>query len=73
MNHFFRATNFAFDLTTPVEGAVAPLHHEHGLSPVSATAAHKVAAVDADAGVVTGAPVRAGDAESRVLLAEPRR
>lgn len=73
MNHFFRATVFAFHLATPVEGAVAPFHHEHSLSPVAAAAAHEVAPVDADAGVVAGAPVRAGDAEPRVLLAEPGR
>lgn len=73
MNNFFGAAQFTFDFAAPVERAVTPLHHEHGLGAVAAATAHEVAAVDSDAGVVTGAPVRARDAEPRVLLTEARR
>lgn len=72
MNSFLRSTKFAFHLATPVEGARAPLHHDHFLSPVAATAAHQVTAVDADRRVVTLPSVRALDAQARILLAEAR-
>lgn len=73
MNYLLRATQLALDLAAPVEGTVAPLHHEHGLGPVPSAAAHEVAAVDTDTRVVAGTPVRTGDAQPRVLLAETRR
>lgn len=73
MNCLADVARLALDLAAPVERARAPLHHDHLLRPVAATAAHQVAAVDADRGVVALAAVRALDAESRVLRAEVRR
>lgn len=73
MYHLFSATAFALHLAAPMEGAVATLEHGHGFCAVAAAAAHEVAAIDPDAGVVAGSPVRAGDAKSRVLLAEAGR
>lgn len=73
MNHFFSAAKFTLNLTTPVEGAVAPFHHKNSLSSVATATAHEVAAVDADAGVVASTTVRARNAKSRVLFAEARR
>jgi len=61
------------DLAAPVERAGAPLNHHHFLGLVAPAAAHQVAAVDADAGVVALSAVSAQDAEFRVLLAERRR
>ncbi|KAJ8867616.1 hypothetical protein PR048_031419 [Dryococelus australis] len=66
-----RPAQFALDLTAPVEGARAPLHDNHLLSPVASAAAHEVAAVDADGRVVALAAVRALDAQAGVALAEP--
>jgi hypothetical protein len=73
VNYFFRATNFTFHLAAPMERAVTSFHHINSLSPIATAAAHEVAAVDADAGVVASPPVCARDAEPRVLLAEARR
>lgn len=62
MNHFFSAAKFTFNLTTPVKGAVAPFYHKNSLSAVAAAAAHEVAAVDTDTGVVASATMRARNA-----------
>lgn len=62
MNYFFSAAMFTLNLTTPVESAVAPFYHKNSFSSVAAAAAHEVAAVDANTGVVAGATVRARNA-----------
>lgn len=53
----------ALHLAAPVERARAPLHHDHLLRSIPATAAHQVAAIDADRGVVALASVRTLDAQ----------
>lgn len=63
----------ALDLATPVEDAGAPLDHQHLLRLVASAAAHQIAAVDAEAGVVALSPVGAQDTERGILLAERRR
>lgn len=73
MNNFLDSTQFTFDFATPPEGAVAAFHDGEALGAEPAAAAHEVASVDPDAGVVAGPPVRAGDAEARVPLAEAGR
>lgn len=73
MYYFFRPAHLALDLAAPVEGAGAPLVRHHLLRLVAPAAAHEVAAVDADAGVVADPAVGAQDPEFRVLLAERRR
>lgn len=70
MYYLFGPAHLALDLATPVEDAVAPFDHQYLLRLVTSAAAHEVAAVDADAGVVTGPSVSAQNAEFRVLLAE---
>lgn len=73
MYHFLCTAELAFDFTTPDEGAVTPLEYEHRLGAVAAAAAHEVAAIDADARVVAGPPVRTRDTKPWVPLAETRR
>lgn len=64
------AAELALDLAAPVEGAGAPFDDDHLLGAVSTAAAHEVASVDADAGLVALTTVRSLDAEARVALAE---
>lgn len=67
------SAELTLDLATPVEGAGASLDDRHLLRLVASAAAHQVAAVDSDAGVVALPAVSAKDAQLRVLLAEERR
>lgn len=73
MDGFLNVTRFALDLATPMEGACAPFDHNDFLRSIATTAAHQVAAVDADRRVVALASVRALDAQPSVLQAEARR
>lgn len=73
MYRLFRPAQLALDLATPVEGAGAPLDHRYFLGLVAPAAAHQVASVDADAGVVALAAVGAEYTELGILLAERRR
>lgn len=68
-----RSALLTLDLAAPVEDAVAPLDHHHLLSLVAPSAAHQIAAVDAEAGVVALSSVGAQDTERGILLAETRR
>lgn len=70
---FCRPALLALDLAAPVEDACAPLDHHHLLSLVAPAAAHQIAAVDAEAGVVALSSVGAEDAERGILLTERRR
>lgn len=63
----------ALDLATPLEGAAAPLDHNHLLGLVSAAAAHQVAPVQPDRALVAHPAGGAEDTQSRVLVAELRR
>lgn len=72
MDGLLGPTQLTLDLTTPVEGTRAPLHHHDLLSPVPPAAAHEVAPVHADASVVALAAVRPRDAQLGVPLAEHR-
>lgn len=73
MYNFSRSANAALNLTTPVEHAVAPLDDDDLLARVAPTAAHEVAAVHPQRGVVALPAVGALDAELGVALAEGRR
>lgn len=73
VNGFLNVTRLALDLAAPVESACAPFDHDHFLRPIASAAAHQVAAVDADRGVVALAAVRALDAQPRVLQTEAGR
>ena len=70
MYRLFDSTELTLDLATPVEGARASLHDRHLLRLVASTAAHQVAAVHSDAGVVALPAVSAEDTQLGVLLAE---
>jgi hypothetical protein len=70
VNGLFGATNFALDLTAPVEGASASFDHFAHFGAVAASAAHQIASVDADGRLVAGASLRSSDAEFDVALAE---
>lgn len=69
----FRLAHLTLDLAAPVEGTGAPLDHRHLLSLVAPAAAHQIAAVDADAGVVALPSMRTQNTKFRILLAERRR
>lgn len=72
MDGFLGPTQFTLDLTTPMEGARTPLHHDNLLRPVPAATTHQVTPVHADAGVVALAAVRPLDPQLGVALAEHR-
>lgn len=73
MNRFLRSTQFTLNLAAPVECARAPLDDDHFLGAIAPAAAHQIAAIDADRGVVALAAVRPLDAEPGVARAEARR
>lgn len=70
MDGFLGPANFALDFAAPVESASAALDHLLHLRFVASAAAHQIAAVDADRRLVADAPLRPGDAQFQVLLAE---
>lgn len=71
MYSLFCRTSLTLHFTAPMESACTAFHDDDFLRPVAPAAAHQVAAVDADGGVVAEAAVGALDAQFRVLLAEP--
>lgn len=73
MHDLLRPADVALDLAAPVKRAIAPLHHDQLVGPMSASAAHDVATVHPERRVVADPTMRALDAELRVPLAEPRR
>lgn len=70
---FLSPAHLTLDFTAPVESARAPLIDDDFLRLVATTAAHQVAAVHADTGVVALATLRTQDAQLGVALAEWRR
>lgn len=73
VNGLFSPTQLALDFATPVKGAIASLDDDDLLSAVAPTAAHEVAPVHPDAGVVALPTVRPHDSEFGISLAEWRR
>lgn len=64
------STQFALDLTTPVERARATLHHDDLLGAIATPTAHQIAPIDAQRGVVALSPMGAQYALPEILLAE---
>ena len=70
VDRFLGPANFALDFAAPVESAGTSLDHLLHLRFVASSAAHQVAAVDADRRLVADAALSAGDAQLEVLLAK---
>lgn len=67
------STQFALDLTAPVEGARTTLHHDDLLCAIATPTAHQIAPIDAQRGVVALSPVGAQYALPQILLTETGR
>lgn len=70
MDGLFRSTRFTFDFAAPVEGAGTSLDHRHLLRPISSSAAHQVAPVDAYRRVVALATVCTENSQAQIFLAK---
>lgn len=73
MYRLFCPAQLTLNFATPVERARAPLHDNDFLRSIAPAAAHQVAAVDSNAGVVALPPVCAEYTELGIFLAERRR
>lgn len=67
-----RPALLTLDLAAPVEDASAPLDHHHLLGLVASAAAHQIATVNAETGVVALSSVGTQDTECGILFAERR-
>lgn len=73
MDNFLCSTNVTLNLTTPVEHAVTPLDDDDLLAPVPPPAAHQIAPLHPQRGVVALPSMRPLDPQLGVPLAEGRR
>lgn len=73
VTHFLYRTHVTLDVTAPVEGARAALPHDESLRGVAPPAAHEVASIDTEGGLIALAPFGAMVTEGDVMFAKCRR
>lgn len=70
MDHLFSPAHFTLDFATPLKETLTALDDGDFLRPMSSTAAHEIAAIDADTGFIAEAALGTLDAHPWIPIAE---